>query len=208
METILIADDHEIIRRGIRMIIETLPGQYNLIEASSCADTTAAFSGQKVHYGILDMVFSDGNLFTDPGLLATYGDATDILVYSMNAESIYGKRLLQKGIKGFVGKKARIEELENAIRSLLEGRRYISPHLQEALLAPSRADDTGNPIHSLSDRELQVVEYTTLGLPVKEIALKMNLDITTVSTYRRRALKKLDVQNLFELKDKFLFYKM
>jgi DNA-binding NarL/FixJ family response regulator len=60
----------------------------------------------------------------------------------------------------------------------------------------------------LSDRELQVVEYTTLGLPVKEIALKMNLDITTVSTYRRRALKKLNVQNLFELKDKFLFYKM
>ena len=53
-----------------------------------------------------------------------------------------------------------------------------------------------------------MVEYTTLGMAVKEIARKMDLDITTVSTYRRRALKKLDVQNMFELKDKFLFYKM
>ena len=208
METILIADDHEIIRRGIRMIIETLPGQYDFIEASSCAGVIESLSRQKIEYSILDMVFSDGNLFSDTDLLMTYGDMTDVLVYSMNGESIYGMRLLQKGIKGFVSKRSGIDELEKAIGSLLEGRRYISPYLQEALLTSSRAKDSENPIHSLSDRELEVVEYTTLGLAVKEIARKMNLDITTVSTYRRRALKKLNVQNMFELKDKFLFYKI
>ena len=137
METILIADDHEIIRRGIRMILEALPAKYNFIEASSCAGVVEALSRQKINYSILDMVFSDGNLFSDTSLLMTYGDRTDILVYSMNGESIYGMRLLQKGIKGYVSKKSGIGELEKAIGSLLKGQRYISASLQETLLTPS-----------------------------------------------------------------------
>ncbi|HEY6900510.1 MAG TPA: helix-turn-helix transcriptional regulator, partial [Puia sp.] len=76
------------------------------------------------------------------------------------------------------------------------------------LFGPSGSDKIGNPIEALSDRELAVVEYTTSGMGTKEIAHKMNLDITTISTYRRRAFKKLKVQNLFELKDKFMLYKV
>jgi DNA-binding NarL/FixJ family response regulator len=208
MKTILIADDHEIIRRGIRMIVETLPQQYQFIEAASCADVIKALFSQKIHYSILDMTLSDGNLFSDTEILTTYSGATDILVYSMNAESIYAKRLLQKGIKGFVCKKAGIEDLEKAIGSLLNGETYISPVLKKALIGPSKPDGFENPIDALSDRELAVVEYTTSGMGAKEIAHKMNLDITTISTYRKRAFRKLDVQNLFELKDKFMLYKI
>lgn len=208
METILIADDHEIIRRGIRMIIEALPGQYHFVEASSCADVINALSSQKIRYSILDMTLSDGNVFSDTAVLPDYGETTGILVYSMSAEGIYARRLLQKGVKGFVSKKAGIEDLEKAIRSLLDGEMYISPMLKKAIIEPSRSKGLENPIDSLSDRELAVVEYTTLGLGAKEIAHRLNLDITTVSTYRRRALKKLNVQNIFELKDKFMLYKI
>jgi two-component system invasion response regulator UvrY len=208
MKTILIADDHEIIRRGIKMIVETLPRQYHFIEAASCADVITALSSQKIHYSILDMTLSDGNVFSDTELLTNYGGATDILVYSMNAESIYGKRLLQKGIKGFVSKKAGIEDLEQAIHSLLNGETYLSPQLKKDLIGPPGSDGFENPIDALSDRELAVVEYTTSGMGAKEIAHKMNLDITTISTYRRRAFRKLNVNNLFELKDKFMLYKI
>lgn len=208
METVLIADDHEIIRRGIRMIIESLPGPYQFIEATSCTEVMRAVTSQPVQYAILDMMLADGNLFSDTQLLTQYSDSINILVYSMNAENIYGKRLLQKGIKGFVCKKAGIEELESAIRIVLKGEIYLSPYLQKILFRPSRIDAFENPINSLSDRELEVVEYTIAGMGTKEIAQKMNLDTTTVSTYRKRALRKLDAQNIFELKDKFMQYKL
>lgn len=208
METILIADDHEIIRRGIRMIVEALPKQYHFIETASCAAVIKALSSQKIHYSILDMTLSDGNVFSDTELLTAYGKSTDILVYSMNAENVYAKRLLQKGVKGFVCKKDGIEDLEKAIHSLLNGETYLSPMLKKDLFGPSKADKIENPINALSDRELAVVEYTTSGMGAKEIAHKMNLDITTISTYRRRAFKKLNVQNMYELKDKFMLYKI
>jgi two-component system, NarL family, invasion response regulator UvrY len=208
METILIADDHEIIRRGVRMIVESLPQQYRVIEAASCADVIKTLSSGKIHYSILDMTFSDGNILFDTELLTTYSAATDILVYSMSSENIYARRLLQKGVKGFVCKKAGIEDLEKAIRSLLAGETYISPVLTKALLDPSRSNESKNPIDTLSDRELAVVEYITAGMGAKEIAHKLNLDITTISTYRKRALNKLNVQNIFELRDKLMLYKI
>lgn len=207
METILIADDHEIVRRGVRMIIEGFPQKYNFIEASTCAEVMKILSVQPVDYAILDMMLADGNVFSTTQQLAAYSDRIKILVYSMNAERIYAKRLLQKGIRGFVCKQSNMMELENGIRSLLKGEIYISPALKENLFNPSKKAISENPIDALSDRELEVVEYLAAGMGAKEISRKMNLDITTVSTYRRRAFEKLEVQNTIELKDKFLLYK-
>ena len=204
METILIADDHQLIRRGIRMIIESLPGTYQLVEAASCAEVMRTLAGQKVHYTILDMILADGNIFTDTAFIPTYSNVTSILVYSMTAEKVYGRRLIQKGVRGFVSKKAGIEDLEAAIKTLLKGDIYLSPELKEELVRAVRTQPSGNPLDALSDRELGVVEYAVLGMGSKEIARKMNLDITTISTYRRRAFKKLEVQNLDELKNKFI----
>ena len=207
METILIADDHEIVRRGVRMIIEGFPQKYNFIEANTCAEVMKILSGQPVDYAILDMMLADGNVFSTTQQLAAYSDRIKILVYSMNAERIYAKRLLQKGIRGFVCKQSKMEELENGIRSLLKGEIYISPALKENLFNSGKKPISGNPIDSLSDRELEVVEYLSAGMGARESSKKMNLDITTVSTYRRRAFEKLEVQNAMELKDKFLLYK-
>ena len=207
METILIADDHEIIRRGVRMIIESLPQQYQFIEAATCAEVLKTLSTRPVHYSILDMFLADGNLFSAMNEINAYSEQIKMLVYSMNAEKIYAGRLMQKGIRGFVSKQAPMEELESAIRCLLKGEIYLSSAAKENLFRNGKAVSSDNPIHSLSDRELEVVEYVAVGMGAKEIANKMNLDITTVSTYRRRAFEKLNVQNMIELKDKFLLYK-
>jgi two-component system invasion response regulator UvrY len=208
METILIADDHQIVRRGTRMIIESFPRKYNFIEAATIVEVIQALSTQQVNYAILDMFLEDGNIFSSLLQTPEYCSKTNILVYSMNSEKIYAKRLMQKGVKGFICKQASIEELEFAIQSLLNGEIYLSPNLKKDLFSPSKAALSQNPVDLLSDRELEVVEYIAMGMGAKEIAWKINLDITTVSTYRRRAFEKMNVHNMIELKDKFLLYKM
>lgn len=208
MEAVLIADDHEIVRSGIRTMIEGISRQYHFIEASTCTDVINVLSQKPVHYTILDMFLADGNIFSTIDLISKYSRQTNILVYSQNAEKIYARRLLEKGIRGFVSKQASMEELEKALRELLKGHTYLSAELKKMLLFPAGDEASSNPIDSLSDRELEVVEYLAMGLGAKEISQKMKLDITTVSTYRRRAFEKLQVQNFVEMKDKFALYKM
>jgi two-component system, NarL family, invasion response regulator UvrY len=208
METILIADDHEIVRQGIRRIIESFPKKYRLIEASTCKGVIQILSGEIVEFTVLDMQLEDGNIFSTIYNFTHYCSKTNVLVYSMNAEKIYARRLLQKGVKGFVSKQTPIGILETAIRSVLNNEMYLSPWLKEALSQQSKTDQFANPIDSLSDRELEVIEYTSSGMGVKEIAMRMNLEAATVSTYRRRAFDKLGVENVVELNKKLILYKV
>lgn len=207
MKNVLIADDHEIVRKGIRMLIEGFPQKYHYIEASTCKEVVDILANQEVDFAILDMFLADGSIFSAIQQIAQFSQRTTILVYSMNAEHIYAKRFIEKGVRGFVCKQSSIGELEKAIQVVFNGEIYLSPELKEALFNPARASLPQNPIDSLSDRELEVVEYMVMGMGTKEIAHIMKLDTTTVSTYRRRAFEKLDAQNTIELKDKFLLYK-
>lgn len=208
METILIADDHEIVRHGIKIFIESMPVKYRFIEASTCEAVMQILSNKKVDYTILDMQLEDGNIFSTVSQFIDYCNKTRVLVYTMNAEKIYARRLMQKGIKGFVSKQAPMQQLQTAIRCVLNGEIYLSSITKEALAQPQKADRFVNPIDSLSDRELEVVEYVSSGVGMKEIATLMHLDVTTVSTYRRRAFAKLGVENVLDLRDKFTLYKM
>jgi two-component system invasion response regulator UvrY len=207
METILIADDHEIVRRGVRTIIESYPQKYNCIEAATCAEVIQLLTTQRIHYAVLDMFLADGIFFYAIQQM-TEQNRTNILVYSMNAEKIYARRLMQKGVKGFISKKSNIDELEIAIQSLLNGEIYLSKSLKDTIFRTNNPDVLASPIDLLSDRELEVIEYMATGMGAKEIAQKTNLDITTISTYRRRAFEKLEVENMIELKDKFMFHKL
>ena len=207
METVLIADDHEIVRRGIRMLIEGFPKKYQFIEATSCAETAQILSREKIQYAILDMVLTDGNILSIIQQIEACSDQTNILVYSMNAERIYARRFIEKGVRGFLCKQTSVGELEKAIHSIFKGETYLSEELKIMLLSNWQTNHSKNPVDSLSDRELEVVEYVAIGMGTKEIAQKMHLDITTISTYRKRAFEKLDVQNTIELKEKFLLYK-
>ena len=207
METVLIADDHEIVRRGIRMMIESFSQKYNIIEVSTCTEVVRTLANGRINYAILDMFLADGNIFSGIQQIAASSHQTSILIYTMNSERIYAKRFMDKGVRGFICKQAPVEELEKAIRSVFKGEIYLSQDLKEVLFKTSNPDLPENPIDLLSDRELEVVEYIAIRMGSKEIAQRMSLDITTVSTYRRRAFEKLDVQNMIELKDKFLLYK-
>lgn len=207
MGTILIADDHAIVRQGIKMLIENHDRNFNFVEAASCAEVQKIMSDRSIDYAILDLSFSDGNLFSDIEQITEYARKTKILIYSMNPEKIYARRFIGKGAKGFISKQANIKDLENAIQTILRGEIYLSAYMKDSLFSTVKSDALENPLDLLSNRELQIVEYMVLGMGTKEIAGKMNLDITTISTYRRRAFDKLDVQNVIELKEKLSIYK-
>ena len=207
MKTVLIADDHEIVRRGIKMSVQSFSEQYHFIEASTCTEVVEILSSQQVHFAILDMFLADGNIFSSIQQISEHSGRVSFLVYTMSAERIYAKRFMEKGIRGFVSKQSSVDELEKAIHTIFNGETYLSPGLKEILINSIKLNSLRNPVDLLSDRELEAVEYMVIGMGTKEIAQKMKVDTTTISTYRRRAFEKLDVQNTLELKDKFLFYK-
>ncbi len=206
MKSILIADDHEIVRRGIIVLLEDFPVKYKIIEASDCSSVLSILFKEHPEYLILDMNLADGNIFNNvQNIIEIYPD-TRVLIYTMKSEKLYAIRLLKIGVKGFVSKESSINELKEAIQKFLSDDMYLSSQLKEQLFVSSQPGIQENPIESLSDRELEVTEYIVTGLGSKEIAAKMNLEITTVSTYRRRAFEKLCVENMIELKEKFLIY--
>jgi two-component system invasion response regulator UvrY len=205
MKTILIADDHEIIRMGVRMLIESFPEKYNFIEAATCVEIMQAFTDEQVHYAVLDVFLADGDLFSEIREISKHCQQTNILVYSMVPEKIYAKRFLKRGISGYVSKHATMKELENAILCCLQGQIYLSKAMREDLMRPKQEGISGNPFDLLSDAELQVVKYVAMGIDTKEIALKMKLKIATVNTYQRLAFKKLNVTDRVELEKRFLY---
>jgi DNA-binding NarL/FixJ family response regulator len=207
METILIADDQEIVRLGVKMIIESFPEKYTIVEAATCMEVLQALFGGNIHYTVLDLFLADGNIFSAVPQFIGHDYKTKVLVYSMNAEKMYGRRLMQKGVRGYLSKRAPITELQKAIACLLKDEIYLSQAMKKDLLKPLKAGQLQDPIDLLSDRELEVVEYIALGISSTEIAEKMKLDISTISTYRKRAFEKLGVNNNIELTDKILFYK-
>jgi two-component system, NarL family, invasion response regulator UvrY len=207
MKTILIADDHEIVRHGIKMMIKSFDETCTFYEASTCVETEKLLKTQQIQYIVLDLFLTDGNAFPIVDSIAEQYPDAGILIYTMNAEKVYAKRLMQKGVRGFVSKQASVAELEQAIKDFLNDKKHIYSTLMKELFKEGLSNVEPNPIDLLSDRELEVVEYLIMGLGAKEISNKMNVGISTISRFRQRALEKFGVENNVELKDKFLLYR-
>jgi DNA-binding NarL/FixJ family response regulator len=196
---ILIADDHAILRRGLKEI---------LMRELDGAIWGEAENGQQV----LDQVQShDWDLLildiTMPGRgglevlrnLNALRPKLPVLVLSMHPEDQYGKRVLKAGASGYMNKESAPEELIKAVRKLLGGGRYVSPALAETL-ASDLSHDAGRPAHeSLSDREFEVLRNIASGKTVTQIAKALNLSVPTVSTYRARILEKMNMSTTAEL---------
>jgi two-component system, NarL family, invasion response regulator UvrY len=122
-----------------------------------------------------------------------------VLVVSMHPEDQFGVRVLKSGASGYLTKEAAPDELLNAVRKIMSGRRYVSPALAEAM-ATYLSGDVQKPLHeTLSDREFLVLRMIASGLPVSAIARELALSVKTISTYRARILLKMGLRNNAEL---------
>lgn len=195
MLRILIADDHAIIRKGLQQI---------LIEAYPHAEIAEASDAESVIKKTLennyDIVISDLSMPGRSGLdvvqhMKQNFPKIPVLILSIHPEEQYAIRTLKAGAAGYLSKDAATEELVNAVQKVLQGRKYISSAIAEKM-ASDLETDASKPRHDiLSDREFHVFKSLALGESVSQIAEKLSLSITTVSTYRARILAKMGMKS-------------
>lgn len=196
MTRILIADDHTIVREGLKQI---------LAETSDMVVAGEATNGQEVLDKVLknnyDVVLLDISMPGRNGLdilkqLKIDNPRVSVLILSMYAEEQYAMRALRAGAAGYMTKESAPDELIQALRKVSQGRKYISPTLAEKLALNLEGGDEQKPPHeTLSDREYQVFCMIASGKMIKEIADELALSVKTVSTYRSRILEKMGLKN-------------
>jgi two-component system, NarL family, invasion response regulator UvrY len=197
---ILIADDHAVIRTGMKYLLARHFTDVQTGEADACSTLLSALEKDTYTHLILDMQLGDCNsLERIPDILARYPDLL-LMVYTMSPETIYGKRLLQMGVLSFISKEEEEEKLITALTLFLEGRPYISESLRTILeQEQNRTGQSTNPFDDLSEREMAVLRYLLQGLRVKEIANRLDLKMSTVATYKVRIFEKLNVNNVADM---------
>jgi len=199
MIRILLADDHAIVRQGIRQIINAAYPQAVFGEACNLQELHDLVTKEHWDALILDLAFPDGN-----GLEMLKQIKQDIpglpaLVLSMYPEDQYALRTIRAGASGYISKESAPEELVQALQKILSGGEYISASMANQLLHYARhADD--QPIHAtLSDREYQVLCLIASGKELRQISQELSLSPKTVSTYRARLLIKMNMKTNAEL---------
>jgi two-component system invasion response regulator UvrY len=199
MTRVLIADDHSIVREGIKSLLASVP---DIVIAAEARNGDEVF--EKIQKETVDMVILDITMPGQSGLevlkqLKTDNPNLPVLILSMHPEEQYGMRVLKAGADGYLTKEAVPEELLLAIRKLTEGKKYISSTLAERLARNLSRNGTPLAHQSLSDREYEVLRGIGKGKTVSEIASELYLSVSTVSTYRSRILEKLNLRTNADL---------
>lgn len=199
MIQILIVDDHAILRRGLKEILEREFRDVSIGGAGTAEQALAQLDSEQWDLVILDITMPGRSGVDVLRNLKALRPKLPVLVLSMHPEDQYGKRVLKAGASGYMNKESAPEELIKAVRKLLSGGRYVSPTLAETLAVDLGRDD-GTPAHErLSDREFEVLRKMASGKTVGQIAQELHLSVPTVSTYRARILEKMGMSNTAEL---------
>jgi two-component system invasion response regulator UvrY len=199
MIRILIVDDHAILLRGLKEILEREFRDVSIGGAGTAEQALTQLDAENWDLVILDITMPGRSGVDVLRNLKALRPKLPVLVLSMHPEDQYGKRVLKAGASGYMNKESAPEELIKAVRKLLSGGRYVSPTLAETLAVDLGRDD-GTPAHErLSDREFEVLRKMASGKTVGQIAQELHLSVPTVSTYRARILEKMGMSTNAEL---------
>lgn len=196
---VLLVDDHDLVRAGLRSILEELPDIHVVGEA--CSGEEALILGRKLkpHVVLMDVKMPGIGGFEATRKLRLAEPAVKVLVVTTCNNDVYPSRLLSVGASGYLTKNASIHEMIQAIKAVACGQRYISPEIASRLAFRHISDSEESPFDKLSERELQVMLMITMGTKVQEIAQKLHLSPKTVNSYRYRIFEKLNIHNDVEL---------
>lgn len=196
---IFIADDHAIVRKGISQLIREEFAFAEITEATNSTEVSEKIKGKIWDIILLDISMPGRNGVDILKQLRADGIKTPILMLSMHPEEQYAIRVLKAGASGYLSKESATEELITAINKVLSGKKYITFSIAEKLLETSIHPTKGTIHETLSDREMQVLEFIAKGKSVSEIAFEISLSVNTISTYRTRILEKLKLSNNAEI---------
>jgi len=199
---VFIVDDHPIIRRGLKLLIDQEPDLIVCGEAENARSVLPAIQELKPAIAIIDI-----SLGHDSGIeliknIRLQHPELPLLVLSMHDESLHAERALRAGARGYVMKQEAPEKIITAIRQVLQGNIYVSDAMGAKLLnklIDSRSEKTSSPLELLSDRELQVFQLLGRGFGTRQVAEQLNVSIKTVEAYRANIKDKLNLRSSAEL---------
>jgi len=196
---ILIADDHEVVRQGLKAILSEHSDLNVVEEAENGNEVLKIVEKNKVDVILLDFDMPEKNGLDTLIELKTLYPKLPVIILSIFPEDHYGTRFLKAGASGYLGKASASDQLVDAIRKVANGGKYISPALTDKLVSDLNKD-TEKPLHeTLTDREFQVLCLLAKGKKLKGIADELYLSINTISTYRSRILHKMQMESNADL---------
>jgi two-component system, NarL family, invasion response regulator UvrY len=199
MISVFVADDHSIMREGLKQIVGETVDIRVTGEASNGRDALTRLSEGKYDVLVMDISMPEGGgLEALQQVLARYPELP-VLILSMYPEEQYAIRVLKAGASGYVSKEAAPDQLITAIRKVASGGRFVSPSVAEKLAFRLGGFSSELPHEHLSDREFQVLRMLASGKSVSEIGDELAISVKTVSTYRSRLLEKMNMRSNAEI---------
>ncbi len=199
MIKIMLIDDHDMVRTGLKRLLEDFSDIDVIAEASSGEQAIEILQQLEPDIALMDLSMPGiGGLEATRKLLRMHKNLK-IIIVTMHNEDIFPQRLLNIGAMGYVTKEANIHEIVKAIREVMNNKRYISPEIAQHMALANSQDYEKSPFDLLSERELQVMLMLMDGHKVNTISEKLCLSPKTISTYRYRLYDKLNVSNDIEL---------
>ncbi len=195
MIRILVADDHELIREGLRKVFHREPDLQLVDAVCDGAEAVAAVRRHDIDVAILDFNMPGRSGVDVIGQLLAVQPGLPVLILSFMPERDIALRVFRAGGAGFVSKRAASEEIVTAVRQVAAGRRYVSPVVAEQLASAAASPGQQGLLHDqLSERELQVLKLIAAGANTRSMAQELCLSVNTIATYRRRIREKLGLK--------------
>lgn len=198
MIKIILADDHALVRTGLKRLIDDVEGLSVVGEADNGTEAIERVKELSPDVAILDINMPELNGIETTEILRRDFPELKIIIISMHSDELFPQRLLKAGANAYLTKDSGIDEISHAIHEVMTGESYICTEVAQKLALVTNHGG-GSPFKNLSKRELQVLGLMIQGMKVADISVKLSLSPKTVSTYRYRLLGKLSVQNDIEL---------
>ena len=195
MIRVVLADDHNLVRAGLRALLETLPDVEVVAEAADGRDAVAAVVATRPDIALLDIAMPGLNGLDAAGRIAAEAPDTRVVILSMHSSESYIAQALQLGVAGYVLKDAFSDELPVLLRSIMRGETYLSPGISKQVVEALRSR-LGNPGEVLTSRQREILQLLAEGKSTKEIAHLLNLSAKTVETHRAQIMERLDIHDL------------
>jgi DNA-binding NarL/FixJ family response regulator len=191
---VLLADDHAILRKGVRMLIHTQPDMEVVGEARTGREAIAEARRLKPDIVVMDVSLPELNGIESTRQICDELSRTKVIALSMHKDSVYVREILRAGARGYLLKDSEDEDLLKAIRAVYRGEAYLSPAISDAVLTDYRKH-VSNPVDLLTSREREILTMVAEGKTNKEIAQALNLSVYTVESHRGSVMEKLNLHN-------------
>lgn len=195
---VLLADDHTLVRAGIRSLLETIEGVEVVAESGDGLDALEMIGKHRPDVALLDIGMPGLNGIEVARQSAKASPRTKVVILSMHDDKIHVRQAIRAGASGYILKGAAVAELPLAIRAVMSGETYLTPKVSRHVVEGFLREEAGetDPVEGLTDRQRQILQMIAEGRSTKEIAAVFDVSVKTIETHRARLMERLDIHDV------------